>query len=122
MVWPIAVDDQPAALKILEFGTKGQAKVVEDRTAKITEMLEKGIKSVSSSGGTGGKASQPTAGNSGSMQMSGSGSGGTGTPGDGPDKAASNDGCSVGKGQPANALSLLLLSFAALFSRRRRSA
>jgi uncharacterized protein (TIGR03382 family) len=38
--WPVEADDAPAARKIIQFGTEGQGRVVEDRTADIGRMLK----------------------------------------------------------------------------------
>ena len=86
-VWPVAIDDQPAALKILEYAKKGQGKVVEDRTDDILKLLAKNgtpTKPSSGSGGTGGSMTKP--GNN-------SGTGGSGAGGAAPVEAASSPAC-----------------------------
>jgi hypothetical protein len=139
-VWPIDIDDQPAALKILQYAKKGQGKVVEDRTDDILKLLAKnGTPSVkpgtggsggatSGSGGTtggdggSGEAGKGSNSNNGSAGEGGAG-GNMGEDGGGMGGAdgnkSSDDGCSVGGGSPSSALSLLLFACAALFRRRR---
>ena len=135
-VWPIKIDDQPAALKILEYAKKGQGKVVEDRTDDVLKLLAKNGKPIikpgtggsggTSSGGGGSSGSADkgssnsggSAGGGGNMGEDGGGMGGAGF-GKPANDGKSSDGCSVGGGSPSSALSLLLLACAALFRRRR---
>jgi uncharacterized protein (TIGR03382 family) len=119
--WPIKVDDQPAALKILQYGKSGQGKVVEDQSAKVTQML----KQQNGGSGTGGSAAS-TGGKSGTTGSGGtsSSSGNAGTSGNagssgGTTVVKNSGGCAVSESRPAGFLSLLLLSLAALFTRRR---
>jgi MYXO-CTERM domain-containing protein len=132
--WPIAIEAQPAALKILQMATAGDGKVVEDRTDMITKLLK-----TATSGGTGGSGG----GTGGSKSASGTGGssagGGTGgstgtttttglagafgsTPPDatGEKPKATGGGCSVAGGDAAGAAQLLLAALGALGYRRRR--
>jgi hypothetical protein len=38
--WPVEPDDAPAARKIIQYGTEGQGRVVEDRSTDINRMLK----------------------------------------------------------------------------------
>jgi hypothetical protein len=136
-VWPVKIDDQPAALKILQYGKTGPAKVIDDRTAMIAAMLKS---TGSSTGGTGGQtgtagsasgtggsmsgAAGKAASGSGTAGKAGSGSSGTGSSSDGGvtsgEKVKHSSGCAVADANASNGLSLLLLSLTALFIRRRR--
>jgi uncharacterized protein (TIGR03382 family) len=117
-VWPIEIDSMPAALKILQFGTTGLGRVIEDRTETVNTMMD--------GGGTAGSVGTAGSGGSGPGVAGRSGNpqsprdpvtGGDST--DGTSKASSG-GCSAG-GRPAGALlPLLLLAIAALARRRRR--
>ncbi|MFI5309231.1 MAG: DUF2330 domain-containing protein [Polyangiales bacterium] len=135
-VWPVQIGDLPAALKILQYGTSGPGKVVDDRTAMVTAMLKQSGTMTSSSGGTsggtggktgtggtggtggsGGTHSSGGAGISGTDAGSGSGTGGTGgTSG----AKKSSGGCSVAGSQPSDSLWLFAFALGALFYRRRR--
>jgi hypothetical protein len=135
-VWPIDIDDQPAALKILQYAKKGQGKVVEDRTEDILELIPKTIKTTkpndSGSGGMGGSMTNPGSGGSGV-----GGNGGIdidpgmqpnqmGAPGAGNDtsqltpKMSGDGGCSVGGARPASSLAWLILACVGLLRRRAR--
>src|SRR5262249_58507735 len=75
--WPIAIDAQPAALKILMMATAGDGKVVEDRTDMITKLLKTATSTTGTggtSGGTGG--SKSTSGGTGGSKSTG-GTGGS---------------------------------------------
>jgi MYXO-CTERM domain-containing protein len=144
-VWPVAIDDQPAALKILQYAKTGQGKVVEDRTEDILKLLAKNgtpTKPNTGTGGTGGSTSKPGTGGSGASGSGGSGAGGNGGiggsgikpgtkgtagMGGGDDVGMKADqmddgGCSVSGTQPAPAIAWMLLAVGALLARRRSPA
>lgn len=136
-VWPVKLSDQPAALKILEYGKQGQGKVVEDRSEMIAKLLK-----ASSAGGSAGTGVTGTGGTSGGGKPGAAiglaGGGGTsgasspnadaGASGTGPGGiqlgqsggAKSSGGCTVAGGRPSDAIWLLFSSLAALCVRRRR--
>jgi MYXO-CTERM domain-containing protein len=118
--WPIKVDDQPAALKILQYGKSGQGKVVEDQSAKVTQMLKQ--QNGGSAASTGGKSGTTgTGGTSASSGGAGTSSGNTGSSGSSAGSTIKNSGgCAVSASNPSSTLSLFLLSLAALFTRRKR--
>jgi hypothetical protein len=99
-VWPVAMDDQPAALKILAYGKSGQGKVVEDKTAAITKLLKAQNAKVASM-----------------TPSTGSGSAGTGTFGT---DAKPGEGCRIANAPSTATTWPWLLSLAALWLRRRR--
>jgi MYXO-CTERM domain-containing protein len=126
--WPIDVTSQPAAVRIMQFGTSGDGEVVEDLTTAIADMNDPAP----------GKPTAPVAG-SGAMASAGSGgivknppkpspggSGGTGGSAANPDanddepKGEDDGGCSVAGARGSDALSLLLLAAIPLIRRRRR--
>jgi MYXO-CTERM domain-containing protein len=136
-VWPISTTSQPAAIRILQFGTSGEGKVLEDRADAISAMIEAANPppksgsttkpATAGSGGTGGKG-----GASGSTSVPGAkpglglgGSGGSARSDAGvvakDDDSSSKDdgGCNVAHGGGSNALSLMLLAGLALLRRRR---
>jgi MYXO-CTERM domain-containing protein len=122
--WPIKVDDQPAALKILQYGKSGQGKVVEDQSAKITQMLKQqnGGATTGTAASTGGKSGTTgSGGTSASSGSAGKSSANTGSSGSsGGTTIKDSGGCAVTASSPSSSLSLLLLALAALFTRRKR--
>jgi hypothetical protein len=117
-VWPVDIESQPAALKILQYATEGQAELLEDRSEMIANALN-GLGSVPS--GMAGSGSRP----GGTMPPAGM----QGTPGEGPvdptmESASSGDGgCSAAGGRSAGAgLWTIALGLAVLARRRRRGA
>ncbi len=130
--WPIMIDSQPAALKILQYGKQGQGKVIDDRTDMIVAMLKQNGAGTSDGGtadsGTGGTSGGSTGGKSGGGGSAGSGGSSGGTSDAGVDdggksgsSVAHSGGCNVGGGLPeaGGSGSLLLLALAALIRRRR---
>jgi len=99
-VWPVQVGELPAALKILEYGTSGQGKVVQDNTDMVTAMLKaRGT----TSGGSAGRAST----------LGDAGTGDTSAP------KKSSGGCSVSaRTRPSETFGFLALAFGALVRRR----
>jgi hypothetical protein len=135
-VWPIAIDDQPAALKILEYAKKGQGKVVEDRTDDILKLLAKNGTPTKPSSGTGGSSGSTTKpGGTGGAGGSGSSTNSSGMETsdagvtDGKDKGGlmidpgakggDDGGCSVGGTRPTGTIAWLLLACVGLLGRRR---
>jgi MYXO-CTERM domain-containing protein len=127
-VWPIEIDSMPAALKIIEFGTEGQGRVVLDNSSDVSDMMDDDddMMSGGGSGGTGGSSPGGAGtGPSGGAQA-GSGSGGDGDDDDAepaPSVDADSDGaCSTTGARPASTLAPMLLALAAIARRRRRHA
>ncbi len=127
-VWPVDMESQPAALKILQYATEGQAEILEDRTDMIVDALSGlggGASGAGGSGGSGGRAgsNSSTGGRGGSAAM------GEEPPGSdaGEDSDAGmtgggggDGGCSaVGSGSASGSLWALGLGLAALVRRRR---
>jgi hypothetical protein len=119
--WPVAMDSQPAAMRILEYGTSGEGRVVKDRTEMIVSLN----KAQPPSGGIAGR------GAAGSGAVGGAGRGSTMDPSDvpGPDAgpaldptpAKHGDGCAVDGRGGASALLPIWLACAALLRRRRKA-
>jgi MYXO-CTERM domain-containing protein len=125
-VWPIDVMSQPAALRIMQFGTSGEGEVLEDRSKSIAEKNPAPPSKPST--GLAGSGSTVTAGRGGSAAPPKTGTGGTGASapvappnlGDKATEDEGNDGCSVAHARGSDALSLLLLAAIPLLRRRRR--
>jgi MYXO-CTERM domain-containing protein len=136
-VWPVTLDSQPAALKILQYGKQGQGKVIEDRSDMVAKLLKDSAAASAGTGGTGGAGSSvsgtggtPGTGGKGSTTMGTAGSpsrsvdAGSSNAGDGAATGAGtqtrSSGCTAANTQPSEAALLLFSSLAALFARRRR--
>jgi hypothetical protein len=137
-VWPVSLDSQPAALKILQYGKQGQGKVIEDRSAMVAMLLKGSAGGSSGAAGTGGPANDVifpgTGGKSGTAGAGGTKTGAGGSPSSSADAGVSNtgaggsagdpkqsSGCAVTRSRPNKAGMLLFSSLAALLARRRRS-
>ena len=126
-VWPIDVMSQPAAIRIMQFGTSGGGKVLEDRTKAIAEQNPDPPSKPNT--GLAGSGSTVTAGRGGSTTTppkTATGGAGASAPVPPPDLADNatesddRDGCSVAHARGSDALSLLLLAAIPLLRRRRR--
>ena len=134
-VWPIDIESQPAAIRIMQFGTSGEGKVLEDRTDAVSQMIKDAaptkptdptmpMAGSTGTGGSGGSSGPKTP-----VAMPTGGKGGASAPGlnpttgnEGVDDVDSDDkdGCSVaGSGGGSNLLTLLALAALALVRRRR---
>ena len=51
--WPLTMDGAPAALRIMEYGTRGEGRVLEDRTAEVDLLLARHNRSVQGPGDEG---------------------------------------------------------------------
>jgi MYXO-CTERM domain-containing protein len=120
--WPVKITDAPAALKILEYGKTGEAKVIMDLTNMVSAMLKKNAGTTTASGTAGSKSGSAGTGTGpGTGATGGSGSGANSADGGVVGSAKKNGGgCAVADTQPTGSLSPLLFSLAALFVRRRR--
>ena len=125
-VWPIDVMSQPAAIRIMQFGTSGDGEVVEDRSKAIADMIDKQNPPPSKPNNLAGSGGTVTAGRGGSTitpPKSPTGTGGapamdTNVGDDSPKD--DDNGCSVANARGSDALSLLLLAAIPLLRRRRR--
>jgi hypothetical protein len=60
-IWPLGIDAAPAALRIMEYGTSGRGRVLEDRGPAISRQLTKHNRTVSGPRGDGCATVQPGA-------------------------------------------------------------
>ena len=124
-VWPIDATSQPAALRIMQFGTSGEGKVVEDHSKAISELISAANPAPPKSGsgaqaGSGGAGTKDGGTNVLGANPDASDDGGTISFQDGLDGRKKDDGgCNVARGGASDALSLLLLAGLALLRRRR---
>jgi uncharacterized protein (TIGR03382 family) len=119
-VWPVDIESQPAALKILQFTTQGQGEIIEDRSEMIADALG-GLGNTPIPGGTAGRGSDPTpSGTAGTMAVDPPGSGGPVNM-DGDMEAASggDGGCSTTGRGGSGSLWLVALGALSLLRRRR---
>jgi hypothetical protein len=111
-VWPIAVEDAPAALRIVQYGTSGQGEVIEDRTALIKTMINAMPKPVA------GQPAKPVSGGTGGV--SGGVAGNDGTPSKPTAGSASGSDCSVSPHAAGSNAPLWLMATGALVLQLRR--
>jgi MYXO-CTERM domain-containing protein len=125
-VWPITANSQPAALRIMQIGTSGQPKVLEDHSKAISEMIEASnppppsgstTKPTAGSGGVGGSASGTPPGAAPGLGIAGNGNDLSNANGAG--SAKGDGGCNVAHGGGSDALWLLIFAGLALMRRRR---
>jgi uncharacterized protein (TIGR03382 family) len=126
-VWPVAIESQPAALKILQYATEGQGDLLEDNTEMIGEALAQ-LAGGSSNAGSGGKGST----DAGRGGRGGTGGGGAGGATSDPDDVGAGDagldgrsgsgdgGCSASGNPRIGGLWAVLPALALLLRRRRR--
>jgi uncharacterized protein (TIGR03382 family) len=120
-VWPVDIESQPAALKILQFTTQGQGEIIDDRSEMIADALGGLGSTPTPVGGTAGRGSDPTpSGSAGTMAGDPPGSDGPVMGGD-TEAASGGDGACSATGRGAGG-SLWLLALGALALLRRRRA
>ncbi|MGD8862344.1 MAG: DUF2330 domain-containing protein [Myxococcales bacterium] len=124
-VWPIAMDEQPAARQILQFATSGEPEMVMDLSDMVSDMVDD----------TNADTMSPDSGDDGVVADAGvmpnegaTGNGGLGTdsmggagelPGEGDGSGSGSSGCAVG-GSPSGAAAGWLAVLGMLLTRRRR--
>ena len=126
-VWPVDIESQPAALKILQYATEGQAEIIEDRSEEIADALNGlGGTPLPGTGGTGSEPDDPDSMNMDPPGMDDPPSGPGSMLGDPSMEATSSGGdggCRAAGGADAGGgLWAIALGLAALVRRRRRAA
>jgi len=126
-VWPVDIETQPAALRILQYATEGQGDILEDRSDMIASALNGlGGTPTSGDGGSSGKGASTggTGGRGGggattgdSAGMSGASDGDAGIPSDG--GGGGGGGCSAAGGGASGGRWAFGLALAWLVRRRR---